>query len=134
MYETSNKDWFWSIKKSGEVLSKLKCRGFRATSLSTYDFCTLYTSLPHNLIKEKTSGFDRVDLQKGIKTMVYFIWHVMSKRLFSLPLTKIGIHFGHVRMCVTPYPISWIIIILDLEPSYTDKLLEFRWVQIAHLS
>ena len=38
VYETSNKNWFWSIKKSGEVLSKLKCRGFRATSLSTYDF------------------------------------------------------------------------------------------------
>ena len=40
-------------KKSGEVLSKLKCRGFRATSLSTYDFSTLYTTLSHNLIKEK---------------------------------------------------------------------------------
>ena len=53
MYETSNKNWFWSIKNSGEVLNKLKCRGFRATSLSTYDFSTLYTTLPHNLIKEK---------------------------------------------------------------------------------
>ena len=40
-------------KNSGEVLSKLKCRAFRATSLSTYDFSTLYTTLPHNLIKEK---------------------------------------------------------------------------------
>ena len=47
------KKWFWSIKKSGEVLSKLKYRGFRATSLSTYDFSTLYKTLPHNLIKEK---------------------------------------------------------------------------------
>ena len=53
VYETSNKNWFWSLKNSGEVLSKLKCRGFRATSLSTYDFSTLYTTLPHNLIKEK---------------------------------------------------------------------------------
>ena len=68
MYETSNKNWFWSIKNSGEVLSKLKCRGFCATSLSTYDFSTLYTTLPHNLAnKRKISGFDRVDLQKGIK-------------------------------------------------------------------
>ena len=76
-----------------------------------------------------------MDLQKGIeKTMVHFIWHVMTERLFSLPLTKVGIHFGHVRMCATPCPISLIIFILDLGPSYTDKLLEFRWVQIAHLS
>ena len=111
----------------------MKCRGFRATSLSTYDFSTLYT-LPHNLIEEKTSGFDRVDLQKGIKTMVHFIWPVMTERPFSLPLTKVGIHFGHVIMFATPYPISWIISILNLGPSYTDKLLEFRWVQIAHLS
>ena len=28
-------------------------RGFRASSLSTYDFSTLYTTLPHNLIKDK---------------------------------------------------------------------------------
>ena len=52
-YERSGKNLFWSIKNSGEVLNKLKSRGFRATSLSTYDFSTLYTTLPHNLIKEK---------------------------------------------------------------------------------
>ena len=53
VYERSDKDLFWSIKNSGEVLNKLKSRGFRATSLSTYYFSTLYTTLPNNLIKEK---------------------------------------------------------------------------------
>ena len=38
---------------TGEVLNKIKSRRFRAASLSTYDFSTLYTTLPHNLIKEK---------------------------------------------------------------------------------
>ena len=52
-YERSSKNLFWSIKNSGEVLNKLKSRGFRATSLSTYDFSTHYTTLPHNLVKEK---------------------------------------------------------------------------------
>ena len=52
VYERSGKNLFWSIKNSGEVLNKLKSNGFRATSLSTYDFSTLYTTLPHNLIKE----------------------------------------------------------------------------------
>ena len=33
----------------------------------------------------------------------------MTERLFSLPLTKVDIHFGHVRIYATPYPISWII-------------------------
>ena len=40
-------------KKLNEVLNKLKSRQFRAFSLSTYDLSTLYTTLPHNLIKEK---------------------------------------------------------------------------------
>ena len=34
-------------------LCKLKSRGFRASRLSTYDFSTLHTTLPHNLIKDK---------------------------------------------------------------------------------
>ena len=53
VYERSGKNLFWSIKNCGEVLNKLKSRGFCATSLSTYDFYTLYTTLPHNFIKEK---------------------------------------------------------------------------------
>ena len=44
---------FWTIKNSSEVLSKLKDIGYQATSLSTYDFSTLYTTLPLNLLKEK---------------------------------------------------------------------------------
>ena len=51
--ERSAKNLFWSIKNSGELLNELKSRGFRATSLSTYDFSTLYTTLPRDLIKEK---------------------------------------------------------------------------------
>ena len=53
VYERFGKNMFWPIKNSGEVLTKLKDIGYQATSLSTYDFSTLYTTLPHNLIKEK---------------------------------------------------------------------------------
>ena len=53
VYERSGKNMFWPIKNSCEVLSKLKYIGYQATSLSTYDFSTLYTTLPHDLIKEK---------------------------------------------------------------------------------
>ena len=65
VYERSRKNMFWSIQNSGEVLSKLKSRGFSATSLSTYDFSTLYTTLPHNLIKEKL--LDLTCLQKDLQ-------------------------------------------------------------------
>ena len=53
VYERNGKKSFWSIKNSGEILNKLKSRGFLASGLSTYDFSTLYTTLPHYLIKEK---------------------------------------------------------------------------------
>ena len=39
--------------QSCEVINKLTSRGFRASNMSTYDFCTLYTTLPNNLIKDK---------------------------------------------------------------------------------
>ena len=53
VYERNGKKLFGSIKNSGEILNKMKTRGFLSSGLSTYDFSTLYTTLPHNLIKEK---------------------------------------------------------------------------------
>ena len=47
------KTYFGLLKKSDEILDKVKATDFNATSLSTYDFSTLYTTLPHNLIKDK---------------------------------------------------------------------------------
>ena len=44
---------------SGEILDKLIAKDFNATSLSTYDFSTLYTTLPQNLIKDKL--FDLIE-------------------------------------------------------------------------
>ena len=51
VYERNGKKIFWSIKSSDEILNKLNSRGFLASGLSTYDFSTLYATLPHNLIK-----------------------------------------------------------------------------------
>ena len=53
VYERNGKKLFWSIRNLGEILNKLKSRGFLASGVSTYDFSSLYTTLPHNLIKEK---------------------------------------------------------------------------------
>ena len=54
-------------KNSDKVLSNLKSRGFHTTSLSTYDFSTLYTKLPHNLIKEKLLGLIEWTFKKKLK-------------------------------------------------------------------
>ena len=37
---------------SGEILSKLQSKGFPASSLSSFDFSTLFIKSHHNLIKE----------------------------------------------------------------------------------
>ena len=47
------KIYFGLLKIQVKFLDKLKARDFNATSLSTYDFSTLYTTVPHNLIKDK---------------------------------------------------------------------------------
>ena len=50
---------------------------FRATSLSTYDFSTLYTTSPHNLIKEKLINL----IEWTIKRKVHLILPVTKDRL-----------------------------------------------------
>ena len=67
VYERSGKNLFWSIINSGEVLNKLKSRRFRATSMSTYDFSILYTTLPHNLIKEKLINLIEWTFKREVK-------------------------------------------------------------------
>ena len=53
VFERKGKILIWSVKNSGEILNKLKSKGFLASCVSTYDYSTLYTTLTHNLIKEK---------------------------------------------------------------------------------
>ena len=85
------------MKNSGEILDKLKARDFNATSLSTYDFFTPYTTLPHDLIKDKLIDlFERTLQREGssyltcneIKAFFYF-----GKKLKK-------IMHGHVKMYV----------------------------------
>ena len=53
VFERSKKNLFLSTKNSGDILDKLKVKDFNATSFSTYEFSTLYTTLLHNSIKDK---------------------------------------------------------------------------------
>ena len=52
-YDNTGINLFWSIKNSGDVLNKLRSKKFVVSKVSSYDFSTLYTSLPHDLIKDK---------------------------------------------------------------------------------
>ena len=118
---------FWSIKNSGEVLNKLKSRGFRATSLSTYDFSTLYTTLPHNLIKEKLINLIEWTFKREGSP---YIACNERQAFFTSEDTKRYKLWSCQNVCEALIYL-WIIFILDLALSYTDKLLVFRWVLIV---
>ena len=69
------------------------------SSLSSYDFSTLYTTLTHNLIKDKL-----VDLIERIFQRI--ILHVMIRMLSSHLLQSEIIIYGLVRKCVKLSPFS----------------------------
>ena len=52
-FSNSNVNYFWSIKNSSEVTEKLRLRNFQGSQVSSFDFSTLYTSLPRDLINTK---------------------------------------------------------------------------------
>ena len=53
IYERDGINYFWSFKNSNEVLNIFKSKNYKASKLSTYEFSTLYTTLPLHLIKDK---------------------------------------------------------------------------------
>ena len=66
------------------------------TSLSTYDFSTLYTTLPHNLIKDKL-----IDLiEKHSREKALLTLHVMTEMQFLLRKNLKNIVHGHFKMYV----------------------------------
>ena len=116
-YERDGINRFCSIKSSNEVLNKLKFKGFKASTLSTYDFSMLYTTLPHHLIKDKL-----IDLIEHIRFLYrkHFIWLVTTNVLSLLPMCKKVIIYGLVKKVVRPLFIFWIIVLLDLELNFTN--------------
>ena len=96
VYERSGKNLFWSIKSSGEILDKLKARDFNATSLSTYDFSTLYTTLPHNFIEDKLNDIiERTFHGEGSPYLA-----CNDRNAFLLRKKLKDIMHGHVQMYV----------------------------------
>ena len=51
-FSSSNVNYFWSIKNSFDVIEKLRLRNFQGSQISSFDFSTLYTSLPLILSKQ----------------------------------------------------------------------------------
>ena len=63
-------NYFWSINNSNKLLNKFKSKNFKASKLSTHDFSTLYSMLPHHLIKDKL--IDLINQMFGLQRSVCF--------------------------------------------------------------
>ena len=81
----------------GEILDKLKARDFNATSFSTDDFPTLYTTLPHNLIKDKLINLIERTFQR--EGSPYLACNDRNAFFTSEKNLKYIMH-GHVKMYV----------------------------------
>ena len=82
--------------------------------MSTYHFSTLYTTLPHNLIKEKLLDLiERTFKNKIKKEGTLSLACNDKKKVFTSTVIE-GMNFALVRMYVTLYRIFWIIFTLDL--------------------
>ena len=117
VYERSGKHLFWSIKNSGEILDKLKARDFNANSLSTYDFSTLYTTLPHNLIKDKLIDLiERTFQREGSPYLA-----CNDRNAFFTSENLKNIMHGRVKMYVMSLPFCWTTFLFNLAPSSIDQ-------------
>ena len=105
VFEMNGKYLFWFIKYSGEILNKLKSRGFLASSMSTYDFYTPYTTMPHNLIKEKEK--ELIEQAFNREGSLYLAYN--DKYAFLLMNNLNDRSCGHVRKYVMLSIIFWTI-------------------------
>ena len=73
VYDVGRINYFLSITNSYESLSKFKSKIFQASKLSLYDFSTLYTTLPHHLIKDKLIVlFDRTFVRENTRCLACY--------------------------------------------------------------
>ena len=109
-YERDGINRFWSIKDFNEILNNLKSKGFKASTstLSTYDFSRLYTTLPHHLIKDKL--IDLIEHTFSREKALYLACN-NQRAFFTSDVYKIII-YGLVKKFVRPLFIFWKILLL----------------------
>ena len=103
VYERSDKNLFWSIKNSCEVLSKLKSRGFRAHPVCLHTIFLHYILPCPTILLRINLWIYLKELSKG---KALFILHVIIGMLSPHLMQSEIIIYGLVRKCVKLSPFS----------------------------
>ena len=75
----------WILKNSTSLLSPLDQLDVRtATSVQTFDFSTLYTSIPHDLLKSRISNLVHNAFRKKEGSVRYTISKLQEQKGISL--------------------------------------------------
>ena len=100
-FSNSNVNYFWSIKNSSEVIEKLRLRNFWGSQVSSFNFSTLYTSLPHDLIKAKVLSLVNWCFNRESKT--YLCTSVKAGFFSNKNMTRInvGLVWSYVKLLLS---------------------------------
>ena len=116
-FSNSNVNYFWSIKNSSEVIEKLRLRNFRGSQVSSFDFSTLYISLPHDLIKAKVLSLVNWCFSRESKTYLC----TSAKAVFLATRNTTRINVGLARSYVKLLLSSWKTYMCNLMAWYINK-------------
>ena len=97
-FENSGINYFWSVKNSLEVLDKLHAYIGGFESVQSFDFSTLYTTLPHILIKKQFTHLIKWVFKKS--ECEYICSN--SFRSFLVAINTKTMSIGHVLILYMP--------------------------------
>ena len=124
----------WILKNSTSLLSSLNQRDVRtATSIQTFDFSTLYTSIPHDLLKSRISNLVHSAFRKKDGSVRYtHIKVTRAKGYFTHDIINGGRDNVYTADNICKM-IEFLInnILCSLEGVFSLRQLEFQWEQIV---
>ena len=120
----------WILKNSTNLLSSLGHLGVhRATSIQTFDFSTLYTSIPHDLLKSCMNSIINNAFKHKIGATLYTHIKVCRNKSYftSDPLNGDNNYIADDICKMIEFSVDNIYVrFLD---SFSDKWLAFMWEQ-----
>ena len=127
IYDRTGVNAMWIINNSLDVIQMIGRKQFQTTSVTTWDFSTLYTSIPHEKLKHRIHEL----LEKTYAVRRKSFIATDNFRTFWTDEKKCNIIF-HVEIFAVLLIFLSIISSSVLEVKYLDKLLVFLWVRTAH--